>query len=125
MSMRTEQQPLLRKNATGSGAGSYDDEDVATLTSSVRASGRQANTETWKLPIKQRSNTGPLLSRLFTIPVFILGIIFIFLLQVPVFPLFPLMRIMGDKSLPGRIYNWDVELTKQLFGMLRKLESSS
>lgn len=120
--MRTEQQPLLRKNATGHAGGTFDEEDTAILTSSVRVIDRESNTEIWKLPIKQRSNTGPLLSRLFTIPVFVLGILFIFLLQVPVFPLFPLMRIMGDKSLPGRIYNWDVERTKQLFGMLRKLK---
>ena len=74
--------------------------------------------DVWKLPIAQRSNNAPLLSRLFVIPTFMLGLLGIFFIQLPVFPLWPLMRIFGDRSWVGRLYNWDVEFTKQLFGML-------
>lgn len=132
-SIPAEQEPLLSK-ADGGDTFSQartslksnvtthptDGSTAATLRSPIDPASATIGTEEdiWRLPIAQRSGKAPLLNRLLVIPVFILGLLGIFFIQLPVYPLWPLMRIFGAKSRVGRVYDWDVEFTKQLFGML-------
>jgi hypothetical protein len=126
-----EQEPLLNKANGGdtfsrtSTRTAYD--DAASITATVRPIKSSStniktnvNNDVWKLPISKRSTKGPILNRLLVVPTFLLGLLAIFFIQVPVYPLWPLMRVFGDKSWVGKVYNWDVEFTKQLFGMLRE-----
>lgn len=126
-----EQEPLLNKANGGdtfsrtSTRTAYDDD--ASITASVRpikSSSTSVDNDVWKVPISQRSVKGPILNRLLVIPTFLLGLLAIFFIQLPVYPLWPLMRVFGDKSWVGKVYNWDVEFTKQLFGMLRESAGS-
>jgi hypothetical protein len=134
-----EQEPLLNKANGGdtfsrtstrtSTRTAYD--DAASITATVRPIKSSStniktnvNNDVWKLPISKRSTKGPILNRLLVVPTFLLGLLAIFFIQVPVYPLWPLMRVFGDKSWVGKVYNWDVEFTKQLFGMLRESSGS-
>jgi hypothetical protein len=80
-----------------------------------------STTQLWKLPIKDRPPHGTLFSRLFALPTFLLGCITILTVQTWFYPAWVLMKVFGERSWFGSVFEWGVGRTKQMFGMLREL----
>lgn len=72
----------------------------------------------WKIPIAQRPAHGRTWFRIFALPTFLIGFIIINACQAFFIPLWVLKKVFGQWSLFGRVYEWGVDVTKQMFGIL-------